>query len=106
MSRDKLSFKYFSLELCIKLIYFSTSQFCEMLILWDKEMNKQDFEDYLKKASINKKEFAELTELPYQTIMNWNNSDNAPKWVKSWLENYIKAKDMDKVVEAVKPHIK
>ena len=26
-------------------------------------------------------------------------------WVQSWLENYIKAENMDKVVEAVKPYV-
>lgn len=68
-------------------------------------MNYKDFEELLKKVGINKKEFAALTELSYQTVMNWNNTDSVPKWVKSWLENYIKAKDMDKVVKAVQPYI-
>ncbi len=60
-------------------------------------MNYKEFEELLKKSDINKKEFSELTELSYQTVMNWNNTDNVPKWVKSWLENYIKAKDLEKV---------
>ena len=69
-------------------------------------MNNSDFENLLNNILISKKEFAEATNLPYQTVMNWKRNDSVPPWVQSWLENYIKAKDMDKVVEAVKPHIK
>lgn len=69
-------------------------------------MDYKEFEKILKKSNLNKKEFSNFTELSYQTIMNWNNTNNVPKWVKSWLENYIKSKDMDKVVEAVKPYVK
>ena len=68
-------------------------------------MNYKEFEELLKKSDINKKDFSELTELSYQTVMNWNNTDNVPKWVNSWLENYIKVKDLEKIVEAVRPHL-
>lgn len=68
-------------------------------------MNYKELEESLKKSKLNKKEFATLTELSYQTVMNWNNTDNVPKWVKSWLENYIKAKDIDKVAETMRPYI-
>jgi hypothetical protein len=69
-------------------------------------MEVKTFEEELENLKLSKKEFAELTNLPYQTIMNWKRSDSIPRWVKSWLENYIKAKEMDKVVEAVRPFVK
>ena len=69
-------------------------------------MDYKEFENLLKKINVNKKEFANLVEMSYQTIMNWKNTDNVPKWVKSWLENYIKAKDIDKMADAMKPYIK
>lgn len=69
-------------------------------------MTYKEFEELLKELKINKKEFAGLVEMSYQTIMNWKNTDNVPKWVKSWLENYIKAKDIDKVAATMKPYIK
>ena len=68
-------------------------------------MTYQEFEELLKELKINKKEFATLVEMSYQTIMNWKNTDNVPKWVKSWLENYIKAKDIDKMAETMRPYI-
>ena len=68
-------------------------------------MTYEEFEELLKKLNINKKEFAGLVEMSYQTIMNWNNTNNVPKWVKSWLENYIKAKMSDEVIKAVKPFV-
>jgi len=69
-------------------------------------MNYKEFEEELKKVKLNKKEFSAITELSYQTVMNWNNTDNVPKWVKSWLSNYIKAKEFDNVIKSVKPYIK
>lgn len=76
-------------------------------ILWDLYMKKQEFDETLKKIGLSRQEFAEMTELAYSTISNWHDEKKpVPGWVKSWLDNYVKAKDMDKVVEAVKPHIK
>ena len=70
-------------------------------------MNKLEFTEFLKNINLSKREFAELSNISYNTVNNWNDENRPiPPWVESWLENYIKAKDMDKVVEAVKPHIK
>ena len=76
-------------------------------ILWDLYMKKQEFDETLKRIGLSRQEFADMTELAYSTIGNWQDEKKpVPGWVKSWLDNYVKAKDMDKVVEAVKPHIK
>lgn len=70
-------------------------------------MNRDDFNALLVKANLTKKEFCQIIELNYATVNNWGSKTIlVPKWVKSWLDNYIKAKDMDKVVEAVKPYVK
>jgi len=69
-------------------------------------MNNEEFITILKVAKLNKKEFTNLTGLAYSTVANWSTTQNIPYWVKSWLENYIKAKDMDKVAETMKPYIK
>lgn len=70
-------------------------------------MDREEFNALLEKANLSKKEFCQIIDLNYSTVNTWGSSSiNIPKWVKSWLDNYIKAKDMDKVVEAVKPHIK
>ena len=69
-------------------------------------MELSQFKELLKKADLNKKQFAELLEMQYNTVNAWGSNNNIPTWVKSWLENYIKAKDMDKVISAIKPHIK
>lgn len=69
-------------------------------------MDKEEFNELLKKANITKKEFAGIIDMKYTSVNNWGGSQQFPRWVKSWLENYIKAKDMDKIVDAVKPYIK
>ena len=70
-------------------------------------MLKAELTKILKEIDLSKKEFANLSNISYNTVNNWNDENRpVPPWVQSWLDNYIKAKDMDKVVEAVKPHIK
>ncbi len=66
-------------------------------------MEHSEFEKLLKKADLNKKEFARLVKMNYNSITNWKQGEAVPDWVKSWLDNYIKAKTLDKVVDAIKP---
>ena len=70
-------------------------------------MKKQEFDTLLKEIGLSRQDFADMTNLSYSTIGNWHDEKKPiPGWVKSWLENYMKAKDMDKVVEAVSPYVK
>lgn len=66
-------------------------------------MKNEVFEELLKQAKINKKEFANLVEMNYTSVTNWASNDNVPRWVRSWLKNYIKAKKLDEVADAVAP---
>ena len=67
-------------------------------------MDKKEFNDLLKRANLSKKGFADLLGVLPSSVNNWGSSQNIPYWVKSWLENYIKSLDMDKIVEVVKPY--
>lgn len=70
-------------------------------------MEREEFNTLLKKANLNKKDLSDLLNTSYQGVNSWGtNGRGYPYWVKSWLENYIKSKDMDKIVEAVKPYVK
>ncbi len=63
-------------------------------------MEKKEFADLLKEADLNRKEFAAMFEVEYQTVLGWGSKDRPfPYWVKSWLENYIKAKHFDTAKE-------
>lgn len=64
-------------------------------------MNYSEFEISIQNAKLNKKEFAEKTSIPYQTVMNWSRTNKAPSWVKSWLENYIKSKTYEEVKDKI-----
>lgn len=68
-------------------------------------MNKEELNELLKQANLTKKELADITNLAHSTVNNWGSGQNVPHWVKSWLENYIKAKMSDEVIKAVKPFI-
>ncbi len=61
-------------------------------------MTNDEFKHLLKKAGLNKKEFAEVANISYHTVRNWN---NIPTWVKPFLENYIKAKTLDNVKDVI-----
>ena len=70
-------------------------------------MKKQEFDNILKENNLTRKDFAKLSGIQYTTVGKWNDKDRKiPEWVKSWLENYIKAKDIDKMADAMKPYMK
>lgn len=69
-------------------------------------MLKAELTTILDEIKISKKEFANLSNISYNTVNNWNDENRpVPPWVKSWLENYIKAKMSDEVIKAVKPFV-
>ena len=65
-------------------------------------MNREEFNSLLKEADLTKKEFCNLIDLNYSTVNTWGSSKiNIPKWVKSWLENYIKSKSYEDIKDKV-----
>jgi len=69
-------------------------------------MNREEFNNLLKKANLSKKKFCKIIDLNYNTINTWGSSKiNIPKWVKSWLENYIKVQDSQEMVSNAKKFI-
>lgn len=66
-------------------------------------MEYEQFEEFLKQINLKKGEFAELVSMNSNSVSNWRQAGKVPHWVKSWLENYIKAKDLDRVADAVAP---
>jgi len=60
-------------------------------------MEYKEFEELLKKAQLKKGQFAELVSMHNSSVGNWNKSGKVPDWVKSWLDNYIKAKKVDDI---------
>lgn len=66
-------------------------------------MDREKFNALLEKANLSKKEFCQIIELNYNTVNTWGSSKvNIPKWVKSWLENYISKKKFDNIKEIIK----
>jgi transcriptional regulator with XRE-family HTH domain len=64
-------------------------------------LDNKRLKDLLKSAELSKKALAEKTNLAYSTVNNWGSSQNIPHWVESWLENYIKARYFERIVEAI-----
>ncbi len=70
-------------------------------------MNKQELTEKLDEINLSKKDFAELANISYNTVNNWNDTNKpVPPWVESWLNNYIKAKVSDDIIEAVRPFVR
>lgn len=69
-------------------------------------MTRQEFKNLLKEASLEKKDFCSIIGLNYDTVNTWGSGNSkVPKWVKSWLENYIEKKKFDKIKEMIKDEI-
>ena len=66
-------------------------------------MDKKEFNALLKRAGLNKKEFAGMIGLEYRSVANWGGKDKPfPKWVKPFLDNYIKANTLESAFNSVK----
>ena len=69
-------------------------------------MKKEELTLFLEKIGLSKKEFASKSNISYSTVNNWNDDTKpVPPWVSSWLDNYVKAKALDIVADAVRPYI-
>ena len=65
-------------------------------------MNNKAFEELLNTAGLSKKDFANLVEMNYNSVTNWNKSDKIPQWVSSWLTLYIenvKCKELQQLLK-------
>jgi len=65
-------------------------------------MTKEEFNKLLKEAQLTKKEFAEIIDMKYTSVNNWGSSQNFPRWVESWLENYCEKKRFDSVKQTLR----
>ena len=62
------------------------------------QLANEDFKRLLKKAELNKKDLAEILETSYHVVNNCGTNGRVyPYWVKTWLENYIKAKSYEDI---------
>ena len=66
-------------------------------------MNKEIFTTTLKGISLSKKDFAELANISYNTVNNWNDENRpVPPWVESWLSLYIDNKECKELKQLLK----
>lgn len=70
-------------------------------------MIKEEFDKILKSIDLDRKVFAELTNISYNTVNNWNdNKKPIPNWVESWLNNYKKSIILDNIINDLTPYLK
>jgi len=70
-------------------------------------MIKEEFDKILKNIDLDRKAFAELTSISYNTVNNWNdNKKPIPNWVESWLSNYKKSTILDNIINDLTPYLK
>lgn len=78
---------------------YSCKQFKDYQV---EQITIDEFKQLLKEANLTKREFSELLQISYQGVNNWGtNGREYPYWVKSWLENYIKAKSYESIKDKV-----
>jgi hypothetical protein len=67
------------------------------------KLTKDEFTQLMKKAELNKKEFADILGTSYQGVNNWGtNGREYPYWVKSWLDLYIENKQCKQLKQMIK----
>lgn len=60
-------------------------------------MEINEFDNSLKELNLSKKDFAILSGLTYNSVVNWNQKGKTADWVDSWILNYKKAVKFDKL---------
>jgi len=70
-------------------------------------MQLSEFKQLLKKADMNKKDFAALTKISYGTVNSWGVEGRAevPEWIRPFLYFYIKSKKLDKIKDILKNEV-
>ena len=65
-------------------------------------MDYQTFKSRLKECGLTIKEFAEICGIHHTTISTtWKSKNETPRWVDTWLDNYLKAKTLDNVKDVI-----
>ena len=70
-------------------------------------MTKENLTEALKNLGISKKEFAEICNVSYMTINNWNDENRPiPAWVEPFLFYYEKGKTLDELLDIIEKYKK
>ncbi len=65
-------------------------------------MDYQTFKNKLKECGLTIKEFANICGINDKTISGkWKKANETPRWVDTWLDNYIKAKRFENAKKAL-----
>lgn len=64
-------------------------------------MTKEEFNQLLKVAKLSKKDLSLLVDLNLGTVHNWGSGQKFPRWVRSWLINYIDAQHFRNLKESI-----
>jgi transcriptional regulator with XRE-family HTH domain len=63
-------------------------------------MTFNEFKQRLKECNLTIKEFAEICGLnPNSISTTWKSKNETPRWVDTWLDNYLIAKNIDEFCE-------
>ncbi len=69
-------------------------------------MTREEFIDKLKTLNLSKKDFSDITTVPYSTVNNWGTVKNnkklaVPCWVEPFLNHYIKSQKFDYIAQSI-----
>jgi hypothetical protein len=65
-------------------------------------LTKNDFDIKVKSLGLKKTEFAELSNISYNTVKGWIKLEEVPSWVESWLNNYEDSIKLKAIKEVLK----
>ena len=64
-------------------------------------MTEQDLKSFLKREKMTFQDLAELTNTPLATVQKWGKASKVPTWLKPFIENYYKSKELDELKSAL-----
>lgn len=68
-------------------------------------MNKNEFDNWLNKLNLNKKDLSKFLNMPYGSVNNWNGLNKPfPAWLDSWFRHYEKSKNFDELMQIIEKY--
>ena len=68
-------------------------------------LDKDIFQSYLDLAGLSKKDYSDISGIPYPTIRGWGSTTPFPPYLDFMLKNYIDACKFRKIAELLKNEI-
>ena len=60
-------------------------------------MTEENLKDFMNSEKLTFQNLADITNIPLATVQKWGKHSKVPHWMKPFIKNYYKAKELDEL---------